>query len=90
MPYRWLQQALSLLAGIEAYEVLQVLNAEQRFPVPVVVAGIRMLTISGRTKDGRPLIVLLRMVDKFDQLIVGARDMNAEELARFVEWEAGR
>jgi hypothetical protein len=67
VPYRWLPQALALLAGIEPYEVLQVLQAERRLQVPELVAGIRMLTIWGRTKEDRPLFVLLRMVDKFDQ-----------------------
>ena len=90
MPYRWLPQALLLLAGIEPYEVLQVLYAEQRMPVPAYADGIRVLTIWGRTKKGRPLIVTVRRVGQFDQLIVGAWEMSTDELAQFEEWEAGR
>jgi hypothetical protein len=30
------------------------------------------------------------MVDQFDQLIVGAKEMDADELAQFEEWEAGQ
>ena len=36
VPYRWLPQALALLAGIEPYEVHQVLSAQRRRPVPAV------------------------------------------------------
>jgi hypothetical protein len=90
VPYRWLPQALLLLAGIEPYEVMQVLYAEQRMPVPAYADGIRVLTIWGRTKKGRPLVVTVRMVGRFDQLIVGAWEMSADELARFEEWEAGQ
>jgi hypothetical protein len=90
VPYRWLPQALALLAGIEPYEVLQVLSADRRRPVPAVAAGIRVLTIWGRTRNGRPLIVAVRMVEPFDQLIVGAWEMTADELDRFEEWEAGQ
>jgi len=88
--YRWLAQALALLSGIEPHEVLQVLDAERRMPLPAIAAGVRRLTISGRTRKGRPLIVAIRAVDPFDPLIVGGREMTADELARFEEWEAGR
>jgi hypothetical protein len=30
------------------------------------------------------------MVDRFDHLIVGAKEMNVDELARFEKWEAGQ
>jgi hypothetical protein len=36
------------------------------------------------------LIVTVRMVGRFDQLIVGAWEMSADELARFEEWQAGQ
>ena len=70
VPYRWLPQALALLVGIEAYEVLQVLSASRRIPVPAVAGGVPVLTIWGRTDKGRPLIVAVRMVDQFDQGMV--------------------
>lgn len=90
MAYRWLAQALALLAGIEPHEVLQVLSTERRMPLPAMAGGIRLVTISGRTKQRRPLIVAIRTVGSFDHLIVGAREMTADELARFEEWEAGQ
>jgi hypothetical protein len=49
-----------------------------------------VLTIWGRTRNGRPLIVAVRMVEPFDQLIVGAWGMTADELDRGEEWEAGQ
>ena len=90
MPYRWLAEALALLAGVEPYEVLQVLSAERRMPMPAIAEGIRILTISGRTRSGRPLIVAVRTVGPFDYLIIGAREMAPDELARFEKWEEGQ
>jgi hypothetical protein len=90
VPYRWLAEALALLAGVEPYEVLQVLSADQRMPVPATAQGIRILTISGRTRTGRPLIVAVRTVGPFDHLIIGAREMTPAERARFEKWEEGQ
>ncbi|WP_189168190.1 hypothetical protein [Pilimelia anulata] len=88
MGYDWLPQALEALRGIQPYEVTQVLGAERRMPVAAISAGVRIITIAGRTLTGRALVVAVRRVDDFDQLILGARELTPGELARFEQWEA--
>lgn len=86
--YEWLSEALQALRDVEPYEVTQVLGAHRRMPVAAESAGIRFLTISGRTRAGRPLIVAVRLIGGLDQQIIGARTLTPEELARFEAWEA--
>ena len=88
MGYEWLVEALAALRDVEAQEVMQVLAARRRMPVAAQSAGVRFLTISGRTAAGRPLIVAVRLLDGLDQQIIGARTMTPTELARFTAWEA--
>jgi hypothetical protein len=46
VPYEWEAWAINALAGIEPFEVRQVLEARQRWPRPAVdPAGLRVLTI---------------------------------------------
>lgn len=87
--YEWLGAALAALRGVEPYEVLQVLSARRRMPLAAKSAGVRFLTISGRTLADRPLIVAVRLLGELDQQIIGARDMTPQELKRFEAWEAG-
>lgn len=86
--YEWLTEALQALRGVEPYEVTQVLSAQRRMPLAAESAGVRFLTISGRTSAGRPLIVAVRLLADLDQQIIGAREMTPAELARFETWEA--
>jgi hypothetical protein len=88
--YEWLGTALDGLRNLEPHEVLQVLDPRRRrWPRPAVTSsGVQVLSIWGRTNTGRPLIVAVRHVSGFDQLIVGAREMQAKELTEFEEWEA--
>jgi hypothetical protein len=86
--YEWLTEALAALRDVESYEVLQVLSAERRMPLAAESAGVRFLTISGRTHAGRPLVVAVRLLGGLDQQIIGARDMTPPERARFEVWEA--
>lgn len=82
----------ALIAGIEPGEVMQVLAAEHRLPMPAVSAhGVRVVAIVARTRTGRPLMVIVRL-DPYgtDHLIVGARDLTSEELAAFERWEGER
>lgn len=89
MGYEWLPSAFRALWGIEPYEVMQVIYADRRWPVPAVSAeGVRMLTIWGRTAAGRPLIATLLHDNNLDWLIVGAREMTGDELVVFERWEA--
>jgi hypothetical protein len=79
------------LAGIEPYEVRQVLEDKRRWPRPATgTAGLRVLTIWGRTLAGRALIVAVYHVSGLTWKIVGARDMTDNELAEFGRWEETR
>jgi hypothetical protein len=92
VPYEWLPAAFAVivLAGIEPYEVMQVLHGNARRPVPVVDATtrLRLLNVWGRTSTGRPLIVTVRLHAGFKMHIVGARDMTAEERKEYERWES--
>jgi hypothetical protein len=86
--YEWLSNALDALRDIEPQEVTQVLGARRRWPVPGYADGVKLLSVWGRTNAGRPLIVILHHAGGLDWEIVGAAQMNADQLARFREWEA--
>lgn len=88
MGYEWLSAALAALRDVETWEVTQVLSARARLPRAAESAGVRFLTISGRTESGRPLIVAVRLLGGHQQQIIGAREMTPDELARFEAWEA--
>lgn len=76
------------LKGIEPYEVLQVLAARRRLPIPGRSGGIPVLAIIGRTRTGRALLVVVHVGSDFDQEIVGAREPTREEMTMFEHWEA--
>ncbi len=90
MPYVWLPIALAMLRGIEPYEVMQALNAKRRLPVPGMSGTVPIIAICARTDTGRALAVAVRKVGGLDQEIVGARDLNPEEVTQFEQWEAGQ
>ena len=71
MGYEWLLEALAALRGVEPFEVMQVLSAQRRLPLAAESAGVRFLTISGRTRAGRPLVVAVRLLGGLDQQISG-------------------
>jgi hypothetical protein len=52
--------------------------------------GLRVLTIWGRTKAGRPLIVVLRPLGGFDYQILTALPMTVDQVAEFEAWEESR
>ncbi|MFF5073075.1 hypothetical protein ACFY2R_18260 [Micromonospora olivasterospora] len=81
---------LAALTGVEPYEVAQVLSARRRLPLAATSGGLPFVAVLGRTQAGRPLVVAVRKVGKFDQQIIGAREMNAAELKRFEAWEMTR
>lgn len=85
--YRWWPRALERLVGVEPYEVAQVLASPRRRPRLAVARGVKILTISGRTRTGRPLIVFVRQDGQWDWLIVGAREMTAEQVMEYERWE---
>jgi hypothetical protein len=58
VPYEWEEWALAALVGIEPYEVRQALEANRRWPRRATSAtGVPVLTVWGRTRAGRALIV---------------------------------
>ncbi|WP_088283646.1 hypothetical protein [Kineosporia sp. A_224] len=89
MGYEWVWEVLDKLIGVEPHEVSQVLAARRRWPRPAVtVEGFEVLTIWGRTKTGRPLLVALKSKDEWDWWIVGARELDPGETAQLEAWEA--
>ncbi|WP_328476452.1 hypothetical protein OHA21_21910 [Actinoplanes sp. NBC_00393] len=88
MGYEWLTAALAALRDVEPYEAFEVLSAGRRLPLAAESAGVHFLTISGRTRAGRPLVVAVRLLGGHQQQIIGAREMTPDELARFEKWEA--
>lgn len=93
MPYEWLPTAFTVLLakGIEPHEVLQVLYGHRRRPVLMRHPhGHVLLSVSGRTGAGRPLVVVVRPVSGLNSQIVGARDMTDDERREFESWENSR
>jgi hypothetical protein len=89
VPYEWDEWAMRGLAGIEEYEVRQVLEYRHRWPRPIKGhPGTRVLTIWGRTFTGRALVVAVYHHRDFIWKIVGARDLTSGELAELTKWEA--
>jgi hypothetical protein len=87
--YEWITAVLAKLAGIEPHEVMQVLAAQRRWPRPALDdVGIRILTVWGRTRTGRALMIALRHKDGLDWWIAGARELAPDELRQLEEWEA--
>lgn len=91
MPWEWEEWALNAPAGIEPREVRQVLDGKVRWPRPGGdQAGVRVLTIWGRTAAHRPLIVAVYRADEWTWKIIGAREMRDGELREFARWEETR
>lgn len=90
MGYEWVPLLLARLVGIEPYEVRQVLEEDRpRWPRRVLAGDLPLLAVWGRTGAGRHLIVLLKQAETaYDWLIVGAREMTAEQVAEYDRWEA--
>ena len=88
MGYEWVREVLDKLAGVEPYEVLQVLSSPRRWPRPATTSdGLQVLTIWGRTRTGRSLLIGLRRKDEWDWWIVGARELTPGEAAELQNWE---
>jgi hypothetical protein len=91
VPYEWDDWALAALAGVEPYEVQQLLDAKRRWPRRATSAtGVPVLTVWGRTAAGRPLIVAVYHVAGITWKIIGARAMTDGELIEFSRWEETR
>ena len=79
------------LVGIEPHEVRQVLEATRRWPrTGTGPSDTPVLTVWGRTRTGRGLIVALYHLGGFTWKILGARDMTGPESAEYTRWETHR
>jgi hypothetical protein len=56
--------------------------------IEVGLGDVEVLTIWGRTRHGRPLIVALRRKSEWDWWIVGVRELRPRELIELETWEA--
>jgi len=89
--YEWDSGALEWIAryGLEPGEVLQVLYARKWPRVAVTPEGLRVLTLWGRTRAGKGIMVAVRPMPghPLDAWIVNARPLNDAELAELAQWE---
>lgn len=93
MVFRWAGGALEWLArlGIEPYAVQQVLQYGRRWPRQGYSTAGTVLTVWGRTRTGRALLVVLwPEQDSLDSHITAARELTADEEAELQRWEATR
>jgi hypothetical protein len=80
-------------AEVSFREVMEVLCSSARWPRPATTKeGLPVLTVWGRTEQGRPLVVLLRQLrssrDRWEILM--AAPMGPRQLEEFTAWEADR
>jgi hypothetical protein len=89
--YEWDGGALEWIArnGLEPGEVLQVLNGRKWPRVGLTPEGLRVLTLWGRTRAGKGIVVMVRSQSgrSLDAWIVNARTMTVAEQAEFLAWE---
>ncbi|MFC3386255.1 hypothetical protein [Couchioplanes azureus] len=93
MAFQWASGVLDWLAqrGIEAYEVQQVLQYGKRWPRQGRTPAGAVLTIWGRTRTGRALLVVLWPGQgSLDAYITGGRELTADEETELRRWEATR
>jgi hypothetical protein len=93
MAFRWASGVLEWLVrlGIEPYEVQQVLQYGKRWPRQGHTAAGTVLTVWGRTRAGRALLVVLwPEQDSLDSYITAARELTADEEGEMRRWEATR
>lgn len=86
--YEWLDVGLAFLHGIEPHEVIQVLGARRRWLRPAVGPdGHRVMTIWGTHQPGACPDRGRAPARPWDWQILGARDLDAEEMSEFKAWE---
>jgi hypothetical protein len=92
MGWEWIPGGLDWLVGIEPYEVSQVLDSAKKWPRPGRSSdtGIGGLTIWGRTRAGRPLMIGVKLLPGLDMQVYSARELTVDQIAELEEWEATR
>jgi hypothetical protein len=91
MGYHWLPGLLAILRGIEPHEILQALEATDRWPRAATGSdGQPYLTIWARTVAGRPIMVVTKADGQLDWTIIGAQPLTPGQAAEFAAWEASR
>ncbi|WP_235747856.1 hypothetical protein [Nocardia coffeae] len=95
MEYQWWVGARSFLdnAHVAKWEVIEVLYSPRRWPRTATTKdGLPVLTVWGRTDEGRPLVVVLRQLPLVPggwQILLAA-PMGPRQLEEFTAWEADR
>ncbi|WP_405176998.1 hypothetical protein OG225_21370 [Nocardia sp. NBC_01377] len=95
MQYEWWYGAREHLrrAGVEPWEVMEVLYSPTRWPRPArTPENLPVLTVWGRTEEGRPIVVLLRQPPSAPGTweVVMAAPMRPLQLREYEAWEAQR
>lgn len=89
--YEWWFGSRALLdeVGIERWEVMEVLFSPRRWSRPATSReGLAVLTVWGRTDEGRALLVLLRWLRVVGRWqILFAAPMTSMQLAEYTAWE---
>ncbi|MET7768829.1 hypothetical protein [Nocardia sp. NPDC005366] len=95
MQYEWWYGARDHLrrAGVEPWEVMEVLYSPRRWPRPArTPEGLPVLTVWGRTEQGRPVVVLLRQPSSAPGIweVVMAAPMRPHQVHEYEAWEVER
>lgn len=92
MDYEWWAGAPRFLDRFDVgeWEAMQVLDFPRRVLIPATTEqGLPVLTVWGRTHNGRPLVVTLRKLREpaGRWQILFARQMSPEQLDQYTAWE---
>ncbi|WP_245717402.1 hypothetical protein [Nocardia jejuensis] len=95
MEYEWAPTAKQFLQRfqVQAWEVMEVLFSARRWPRPARTGqNLPVLTVWGRSDDGRALIVVLRQPDSHSARwqILMAVPMGEHQQTEYNAWEANQ
>ncbi|MEC3958106.1 hypothetical protein VMT65_34075 [Nocardia sp. CDC153] len=95
MEYVWSPTAKQFLERFQvlSWEVMEVLYSSRRWPRPARTdQGLPVLTVWGRSDEGRPLVVMLRQLPAPSTRweILMAVPMGPHQLTEYNAWEANQ
>ncbi|WP_433562083.1 hypothetical protein ACQP1O_31850 [Nocardia sp. CA-151230] len=95
MEYEWSPTAKQFLQRfqVKTWEVMEVLYSARRWPRPARTdQGLPVLTVWGRSDDGRGLVVMLRQLPSPSTCweILMAVPMGEHQLTEYNAWEANQ